>query len=97
MHIDERKRVLFTQFQTLSHSLKIETGRWARINVEEQLCDCVRGIGDQEHVAFMCRCTHVIREKFNIRDGTYENLGDLMVNCDVIQLVDFVDECMRKS
>ena len=39
-YIDERERLVFTRFRLSSHHLKIETGRWARIEVEKRVCDC---------------------------------------------------------
>ena len=47
-------------------------------------------------MVFKCGHTDVIRGKYNIRDDTYENLGDLTDNHDAIQLVDFIDEVMKK-
>ena len=41
-------------------------------------------------------CTRKVREKYRISDVVYENLGDLMENHDVVQLVDFIDECMKQ-
>ena len=43
-YIDERKRAVFTKFRVSSHSLKVETGRWSRIERENRLCDCERGV-----------------------------------------------------
>ena len=96
VYIDERKRVIFSKFRTSSHSLKIETGRWARIAAEDRLCDCGQGVQDESHVVFKCQRTIAIREKYRISDVVYENLGDLMENHDVVQLVDFIDECMKQ-
>ena len=35
IYIDERKRIMFTRFRLSSHDMKIETGRWARIDREK--------------------------------------------------------------
>ena len=95
-YIDERKRTMFTKFRLSSHSLKVETGRWSRIVHEERLCDCERGVQDENHVVFDCEKTEEIRGKYGIDRGVYGNIGELMNHPDVTQLVDFVDECMRK-
>ena len=51
-YIDERKRVVFTRFRVSSHSLKIETGRWSRIDSEDRVCDCDRGgVQDERHIS----------------------------------------------
>ena len=39
-YVDERERLVFTRFRLSSHHLKIETGRWTRIEVERRACDC---------------------------------------------------------
>ena len=96
VYIDERKRAVFTKFRTSSHSLKIETGRWARIKTEDRLCECGQGVQDESHVVFNCERTGAIRERFGISEDSYENLSDLMENHDVVQLVDFIDECMKQ-
>ena len=49
-YIDERERLSFTRFRLSSHHLKIETGRWARIEAENRVCDCGGGIQDEHHV-----------------------------------------------
>ena len=38
--IDDYLRITFTRFRTSSHRLKIETGRWSRIERERRLCQC---------------------------------------------------------
>ena len=91
VYIDERKRVTFSKFRTSSHSLKIETGRWARIKAEDRLCDCGRGVQDESHVVFKCNHTGPIREKYGINENVYENLSSMMSNHDPVQLVDFID------
>ena len=96
VYIDEQKRMVFTKFRTSSHSLKIETGRWARISAEDRLCDCGQGVQDEYHVVFMCEKTASIREKYAVSDILYANLSDLMENYDVVQLVDCIDECMKQ-
>ena len=53
-YIDERERLSFTRFRLGSHHLKIETGRWARIEREDRVCDCGGGVQDEQHVLFTC-------------------------------------------
>ena len=96
IYIDERKRVVFTKFRTSSHSLRIETGRWARINPEDRLCNCGRGVQDENHVVFICEKTEAIREKYAISNVVYENLSDMIENHDAVLLVDFIDECRKQ-
>ena len=44
----------------------------------------------------MCERTAPIREKYAVSDILYANLSDLMENYDVVQLLDFIDECMKQ-
>ena len=96
VYIDERKRVVFSKFRTSSHSLKIETGRWSRIPADDRLCDCGQGVQDENHVVFVCQRTMAIWEKYGISYGVYENLGNLMEDHDALQLVNFIDDCMKQ-
>ena len=96
VYIDERKRVVFSKFRTSSHSLKIETGRWTRIAAEGRLCDCGKGVQDESHEVFKCQRTIAMQEKYRISDVVYQNLCDLLGNQDVVQLVDFIDECIKQ-
>ena len=60
------------------------------------MCDCGQGVQDESHVVFECQRTAAIREKYRISDVTYENLGDLMENHDVPQLVNFIYDCLKQ-
>jgi hypothetical protein len=95
-YIDERKRVVFTRFRVSSHSLKIETGRWARINPEDRVCDCDRGgVQDERHIVFDCSKTTDVRGRYGINDEMYGSVSELMDNHDPSELVDFIDGCMK--
>ena len=95
-YIDERKRAAFTKFRVSSHSLKVETGRWSRIERENRLCGCERGVQDETHVVFDCERTEAIRTKYGVNRGVYGSIGEMMDQHDVYQLVNFVDECMKE-
>ena len=95
-YIDERKRIVFAKFRVSLHSLKTETGRWARILSENRLCECDRGVQDESHVVFDCEKTEEIRTKYGINRGVYSMISDLMEQHDTTQLVDFIEECMKQ-
>ena len=40
VYIHEYLRISFTRLRLMSHNLRIETGRWSRINVERRVCQC---------------------------------------------------------
>ena len=52
---------MFTRSRLSSHRLKIETGRWARIEPEDRLCMCGQ-IQTEEHVLLYCVLTDHIRD-----------------------------------
>ena len=94
-YIDERQRIVFTKFRLSSHHLKIETGRWARLAVEDRVCGCGTAIQDEPHVLLRCIKTKEVRRKFEVQVDEYNDLGDMMDSMDVHQLVPFVYNCMK--
>ena len=94
-YIDERERLVFTRFRLCSHHLKIETGRWARIEKENRVCGCGTGVQDEYHVLLRCTKTDDVRRKFGVRVEEYEDVGVLMDTLDVHKLVSFVYACMK--
>ena len=94
-YIDERARLTFTKLRLSSHSLKVETGRWSRIALENRVCGCGTGVENEEHVLLSCPKTDFARKKFDVRSDVYTNVGVLMDSLDVNVLVPFVDCCMK--
>ena len=94
-YIDERERLIFTRFRLSSHHLKIETGRWARIDVENRVCDCGGGIQDESHVLFTCTKTDSVRRRLEIRAEDFGCIGEMMDTLDVQKLVPYVYNCMK--
>lgn len=60
----EYLRISFTRLRTSSHKLKIETGRWSRIERERRLCTCGE-VQTEEHVLLFCSLTKFIRDKYS--------------------------------
>ena len=94
-YIEESKRITFTRLRVSSHRLRIETGRWSRLEREDRLCVC-GAIQDENHVLFRCTKTDAIRAKYAIDNDLYKDIGELMEKCEHMKLVNFVDECMKK-
>ena len=85
--------VEFTRFRLSSHHLKIETGRWARIQKEDRLCEC----GEvQDDLVVTCHNTNDIRERFGINNEMYQGIDDLMDKHPLLEIVDFIDKCTRR-
>jgi hypothetical protein len=70
--LPEYLRKAITRVRLGSHRLKIETGRWSRIPVDQRLCSCGLAIQSEEHVLLTCNLTNKLRKK------TYSNLNELM-------------------
>ena len=94
-YIIERERLVFTRFRLSSHHLKIETGRWARIDAEERLCGCGLGVENEAHVLFDCPKTEEIRVRYNVNREIYRDVAGLMDEMDDSELVSFVYKCMQ--
>ena len=60
--VPEYDRIAFSQIRLGSHFLKIETGRWARIEREKRLCPCGQ-IQTEQHVLLQCAFTQSIRAR----------------------------------
>ena len=48
----------------MSHRLRIETGRWAKLNREQRLCKCGQSVGDEEHALTQCALTQSLRDAY---------------------------------
>jgi len=82
-YVQEWKRINFTRFRLGSHNLKIETGRWARIDREERLCECGE-VQDELHVIVECRKSARIREKYNLQE---DSLKDVMKHPAIVEII----------
>ena len=60
-NIPEHLRISFTRIRTSSHRLRIETGRWARLEREDRLCACGQDVQDEEHVLQFCPLVNHLR------------------------------------
>jgi len=68
--IRETDRIAMTRMHLGSHKLKVETGRWARIQLDFRTCPCNTGIQNEHHVLLTCPMSQNLRkifhpEKFN--------------------------------
>ena len=71
----EHKRIEFTRYRLSSHNLKVETGRWGRIERENRLCSCsIGGIQDEFHVLFQCELTRDLRQKYQIQTDSFDDV-----------------------
>ena len=97
--IPEYARRAFTRIRLGSHWLKIETGRWSRIDREQRTCPC-GNIQTEEHMICVCPYTAHLRDKFISIDFTSikdvmasENMKDIASLCyAVLQQADIINQ-----
>ena len=60
--ISEQGRIASTRLRLSSHYLRVETGRWSRIPLEDRLCQCQTGIQTEEHVLLRCPLSQTLQQ-----------------------------------
>ncbi len=73
--IPEYTRIACTRMRLSSHYLKIETGRWARLAIEDRLCLCGK-VQNEEHVMLECPLTADIRQMCHVNQ--YQSVGEVL-------------------
>ena len=84
--IQEHHRIACTRLRLSSHRLKVETGRWSRIPVENRLCDCGL-VQSEEHVLLKCPLTTQLRTDYDI--SSINTLDELFSERDNAQICAF--------
>ncbi len=77
--ISEQGRIASTRLRLSSHYLRVETGRWSRIPLEDRLCQCQTGIQTEEHVWLRCPLSQTLRQQLKIQCNYVHELFN--VNC----------------
>lgn len=63
-YVPEYFRTAFTRLRLVSHDLRVETGRWARLERCRRVCNCDNAsVQDEAHALFACTRTQDIRQK----------------------------------
>ena len=63
-YIPDYQRTSYTRLRVMSHSLKVETGRWSRIPADQRVCECDGvSVQDEEHVLVACPRTQHLRQQ----------------------------------
>ena len=70
--IPEYHRKAFTRLRVVSHNLRIETGRWARLPPEARLCRCGQ-IQTEKHAVQDCEITKTIRDNNEFMNFQFAN------------------------
>ena len=96
VYIPDYIRASFSRLRLMSHSLKVETGRWSRIPREQRLCDrCDRAVvQDEEHVLITCPHTqHLRQSNDHLNFMSLENLLGEVTH--LRDLANYVNEVLR--
>ena len=85
-YINDNLRINVSRFMLSSHNLRIETGRWSRIERKNRLCDCSNsGIQDEYHVLFECEKTACVTAPIRLKcTNLYEAIYGEMVPIEVV-------------
>ena len=89
--VPESDRIAFSQIRLGSHFLKIETGRWTRIERERRLCPCGQ-IQTEQHVLLHCPLTQSSRVRHSRLN--FADLRSLMATDDVANVAKFCCEVL---
>ena len=65
--VDDDLRTAFTRLRLSSHRLRIETGRWSRIERAERLCQCGLDVQSEQHVLSDCDLVSDIRRAYGFQ------------------------------
>ena len=95
-YIPEHHRVQYTRLRLVSHNLRIETGRWARLPREQRLCRCGQ-VQTERHVIEECSLTRLIRDnnshiKFSIPE-LFEHSDQKDICRLLSEILDIIYEC----
>ena len=92
---DRPRRVRLAQLRTGSHWLRVETGRWQRLERGQRLCPhCDTGVVEDEmHMVFDCALYTGVRQQFADLFGSGDrNLGSFLSQPPV-RVAQFVHQC----
>ena len=87
--IVDHKRQAFTRLRLMSHSLKVETGRWSRVPPERRLCSCSGNkIQNEKHVMLECELVDHLRTRYHMLN--FASLSELLESDKRVELCEFI-------
>ena len=94
-YVPDYLRLAFTRLRTISHDLRIETGRWSRTPRELRVCSCSPvTIQNEKHVLIQCPLSQQLRQKYASLNFT--NMEALMSEDNhLIDLCKFVYDVLK--
>lgn len=94
---DRPRRVRVAQLRTGSHWLKVETGRWQRLEKNARVCPHCKSaaVEDEMHMIFDCPRYAGLRQLFaDLFSSGDRNLGSFLSQ-DPVRVAQFIYECYR--
>ena len=87
--IEDHKRQAFSRLRLMSHSLRIETGRWSRTPPERRLCSCNNNeVQSEKHVMLDCVLVDHLRTRYHMLNFT--SLDQLLGTDKWFELCDYI-------
>ena len=94
--LPEFARIAVTRLRTGSHFLRVETGRWSRLDLKDRVCSCDNtSIQDERHVLLTCILTADIRDSYP-ELNTYQSLNSLFQHDNVHAVAMFCYNVLNK-
>jgi hypothetical protein len=94
LSISELARLAFTRLRLGSHYLRVETGRWSRVEHSQRLCACQGSVQTEEHVLLKCPLTEPLRTAYSALN--YTDLNTLMNSSNINHLTRYCQDILFK-
>ena len=94
VYIPDYIRVSFTRLRVMSHNLRIETGRWSKLDRERRVCRCNNtSVQDEKHVLLHCSLSNTVRTKYPMLP--FSSINNLMRCDDIANTCRFINEVLK--
>ena len=94
-YIPDYMRESFTRLRVMSHSLRVEVGRWSRTPRQERVCQCDNtSIQTEQHVLIQCHLSQICRDQYPMLN--FNSITDLLQeNVYLCELCRYVHEVLN--
>ena len=95
IYISDHIRIAFSRLRLMSHSLRVETGRWSRTAPELRVCSCDSdNVQNELHVLVNCALSLSCRQKYP--NLVFESLSSILNDTDnVVDVCKYIYEVLR--
>lgn len=93
-YIPDYMRESFTRLRVMSHSLRVEVGRWSRTPRQERVCHCDNtSVQTEQHVLIQCQLSQSCRDNYPMLN--FGNITELLQeNVYLFELCRYVHEVL---